>query len=37
LWRGNQDADGGLIVVMLIATGNQFAAFAVTIRPDPFG
>jgi hypothetical protein len=29
--------DGGLIVGMLLATGDQFAAFAVTIRPDPFG
>jgi transposase len=29
--------DGGLIVVMLLVTGDQFAAFAVTIRPDPFG
>jgi len=29
--------DGGLIIVMLLVTGDQFAAFAVTIRPDPFG
>ena len=29
--------DGGLIVIMFVATGDQPAAFAVKITPDPFG
>jgi len=29
--------DGGLIVVMFVATGDQPAAFAVKSTPDPFG
>jgi transposase len=29
--------DGGLVVVMLVDTGDQTAAFAVSIRPNPFG
>ena len=29
--------DGGLIVIMFVATGDQPAAFAVKIPPDPFG
>jgi transposase len=29
--------DGGLIVVMFVATGDQSAALAVKIAPDPFG
>ena len=31
------EPDGGLIVLMFIATGDQPAAFAVRIMPDPFG
>jgi hypothetical protein len=31
------EPDGTLIVLMLIATGDQPAAFAVRITPDPFG
>jgi transposase len=30
------DPDGGLIVVMFVATGDQSAAFAVSVRPDLF-
>ena len=29
--------DGGLIVIMFVATGDQPAAFGVKITPDPFG
>ena len=29
--------DGGLIVIMFVATGDQPAAFAVKVTPDPFG
>ena len=29
--------DGGLIVIIFVATGDQPAAFAVKITPDPFG
>ena len=29
--------DGGLIAIMFVATGDQPAAFAVKITPDPFG
>ena len=32
-----REPDGGLIVIIFVATGDQAAAFAVTIRPDPFG
>ena len=31
------DPDGSLIVVMLVATGDQLAACALIVRPDPFG
>src|SRR6187401_3241931 len=31
------EPDGGLIVLMFIATGDQPAAFALKITPDPFG
>jgi hypothetical protein len=31
------EPDGGLIVIMFAVTGDQSAALAVNIRPDPFG
>ena len=31
------EPDGGLMVLMFIATGDQPAAFALKITPDPFG
>ena len=31
------EPDGGLIVLMFIAKGDQPAAFALKITPDPFG
>lgn len=31
------EPDGGLIVVMFVATGDQFDACALIVRPDPFG
>ena len=29
--------DGGLIVVLFVASGDQVGVLAFTIRPDPFG
>jgi hypothetical protein len=31
------EPDGGLTLIMFVATGDQSAAFAVCIRADPFG
>ena len=31
------EPDGGLIFVILVATGDQSAAFVITVKPDPRG
>ncbi len=31
------EPDGGLLIVILVATGDQSAAFAVSVKPDLFG
>jgi hypothetical protein len=31
------EPDGGLIFVILVATGDQSGAFVISVKPDPCG